>query len=220
VQPEYVANVDAGIRFNNGFYKWDASIFNRRFTNIFSSNYNDVSGITVTYNAGSAVFKGVNLDGEVALPYHLQLEANANYTSAKYTSSFTSSTGAAVTSGEWRPEIPVMSGNVFLNYRNGPWYASLSGHYTGSEYMQDYNSGAATAYQLGGFALVNFDAAYTMRMNAGSVDSLEFELNVDNLLNRHSIYSSQVVTEQTPTYNWVAYEPPLFAGLTVTAKLF
>jgi hypothetical protein len=86
--------------------------------------------------------------------------------------------------------------------------------------MQDYNSGAATAYQLGGFALVNFDAAYTMRMNAGSVDSLEFELNVDNLLNRHSIYSSQVVTEQTPTYNWVAYEPPLFAGLTVTAKLF
>jgi outer membrane receptor protein involved in Fe transport len=124
VQPEYVANVDAGIRFNNGFYKWDASIFNRRFTNIFSSNYNDVSGITVTYNAGSAVFKGVNLDGEVALPYHLQLEANANYTSAKYTSSFTSSTGAAVTSGEWRPEIPVMSGNVFLNYRNGPWYAS------------------------------------------------------------------------------------------------
>ncbi|MDE2449230.1 MAG: TonB-dependent receptor [Gammaproteobacteria bacterium] len=220
VQPEYVANVDAGIRFNNGYYKWDASIFNRRFTNIFSSNYNDVTGITVTYNSGSADFKGVNLDGEVALPYHLQLEANANYTSAKYTSSFTNSNGAAVTSGQWRPEIPVVSGNVFLNFSNGPWYASLSGHYTGSEYMQDYNTGVTTPYQLGGFALVNFDAAYTLTMNADVLQSLKFELNVDNLLNRHAIYSSQVAENVTPNYNWVAFEPPLFAGLTVTADLF
>ncbi|MGH8294884.1 MAG: TonB-dependent receptor, partial [Steroidobacteraceae bacterium] len=222
VQPEYVDNVDAGIRFNNGFYKWDASIFNRRFTNIFSSNYNDVSGITVTYNAGSADFKGVNLDGEVALPYHLQLEANANYISAKYTSSFSNSSGAAVTSGEWRPEIPVMSGNLFLNYSNGPWYASLSGHYTGSEYMQDYNTGVTTPYQLGGFAIVSFDAAYTLNMNSAVLKSLEFELNVNNLLNRHTIYSSQVAEPPAVTtqYNWVAYEPPLFVGLTVTAKLF
>ncbi len=220
VQPEYVANVDAGIRFNNGVYKWDASIFNRHFTNIFSSNYNDVTGITLTYNSGSADFKGVNLDGEVALPYHLQLEANANYTSAKYTSNFTNSNGASVTSGEWRPEIPVVSGNIFLNYINGPWYASLNGHYTGSEYMQDYNSGATTPYQLGGFALVNFSAAYSMRMNAGVLKALKFELHIDNLLNRHAIYSSQVDTSVTPSYNWVAFEPPLFAGLTVTAKLF
>ncbi len=220
VQPEYVANLDAGIRFNNGFYKWDASIFNRRFTNIFSSNYNDVSGITVTYNAGSADFKGINLDGEISLPYHLQLEANANYISAKYTSSFSNSNGAAVNSGQWRPEIPVVSGNIFLNYSNGPWYASLSGHYTGSEYMQDYNTGVTTPYQLGGFALVNFNAAYTLTMDSDVLKSLEFELNVDNLLNRHTIYSSQVSQITTPNYNWVAFEPPLFAGLTVTAKLF
>ncbi|HET9107322.1 MAG TPA: TonB-dependent receptor, partial [Steroidobacteraceae bacterium] len=184
VQPEYVANVDAGIRFNNGVYKWDASIFNRRFTNIFSSNYNDVTGITLTYNSGSADFKGVNLDGEVALPYHLQLEANANYTSAKYTSSFTNSNGASVTSGEWRPEIPIMSGNVFLNYINGPWYASLNGHYTGSEYMMDYNTGQTTPYKLGGFGIMNFSAAYTYQVDASALKSVKLELNIDNLFNR------------------------------------
>lgn len=220
VQPEYVANVDAGIRFNNGVYKWSASIFNRRFTNIFSSNYNDVSGVTVTYNSGSAVFKGVNLDGEVALPYHFQVEGNVNFTSAKYTSDFTTGTGVTVTSGQWRPEIPNGSANVFLNYTNGPWHASLNGHYTGSEYMLDFNSGATTRYQLGGFALLNLDAAYTLMVDNDSLKSLKFELNVDNLLNRHAIYQSQVVTIVTPTYNWVTYEPPLFAGLTVTAALF
>lgn len=220
VQPEYVDNVDAGIRFNNGFYKWEASIFNRRFSNIFSSNYNDITGITVTYNSGSADFKGVNLDGEVALPYHLQLEANANYTSAKYTSDFVNSNGATVTSGEWRPEIPVESGNLFLNYTNGAWYASLSGHYTGSEYMQDYNTGQTTPYKLGGFVLMNFDAAYTLTLDSPAFKSVKFELNVDNLLNNHAIYSSQVVENLTPNYNWVAYEPPLFVGLTVTADLF
>ncbi len=222
VQPEYVANVDAGIRFNNGVYKWGISIFNRNFTNIFSSNYNDITGITVTYNSGTADFKGVNLDGMVALPYHLQLEANANYTSAKYTSNFTNSNGATVTSGQWRPEIPVVSGNVFLNYSNGPWYASLNGHYTGSEYMQDFNTGVTTPYQLGGFALVNFAGAYTWRMEARTLQSVRFELNIDNIFNRHAIYFSQVAEppQVVTTYNWVAYEPPLFAGLSVTAKFF
>jgi iron complex outermembrane receptor protein len=220
VQPEYVTNVDAGIRFNNGVYKWDASIFNRRFTNIFSSNYNDVTGITVTYNSGSADFKGVNLDGLVFLPYNLQLEANANYTSAKYTSSFTNSNGATITSGQWRPNIPEDSANLGLNYANGPWYASVTEHYTGSEYMENFNTGVTTSSQLGGFGMLNLSGAYAWRVDSSNLKSLKLELHVDNLLNRHAIFYSAVATNVTPNYNWVAYDPPLFVALSVKAKLF
>ena len=220
VQPEYVVNVDAGLRFNNGLYSWEASFFNRRFSNIFSSNYNDVTGITVTYNSGQAVFRGFNLDGSVALPYHLQLDANANYTSAKYTSSFVNSNGVTITSGQWRPNIPDMTGNLELDYSNGPWYASLRGHYTGSEYMQDYNTGATTKYQLGGFAMLNFNAAYKLRLHTDSLHSLKFALHIDNLLNRHAVFLSEVAQNVTPNYNWIAYDPPLFASLSVTAKFF
>ncbi|HET9108824.1 MAG TPA: hypothetical protein VFN79_16720, partial [Steroidobacteraceae bacterium] len=85
-----------------------------------------------------------------------------------------------------------------------------------------YNTGQTTPYKLGGFGIMNFSAAYTYQVDASALKSVKLELNIDNLFNRRSIYNSQVAEPPAVAtrYNWVAYEPPLFAGLTVTAKLF
>ncbi len=223
VQPEYVDNIDAGIRFKNPYYYWSAAFFNRNFSNIFSSTYSDITGITLTYNAGKATFRGFNLDGGVELPYHLQLSGNFNYTSAKYTQNFTNVNGVSITNGMWRPNIPVDSGNVDLQYDNGPWYASLNMHYVGSQYVMNYLTGATTNFQIGGYAMVNLNGAYVWKLDDDTLKSLKFELNVDNLLNRHAVFYSagyQINEPASPNFFWNAYAPPMFAGLTVSAKLF
>lgn len=221
VQPEYVNNVDAGIRYKTPYYFVDAAFYNRAFNNIFSSNYSDVTGITLTENSGNALFRGFTLDGGVILPYHLQLTANVGYTSAKYTENFTNVNGVTITNGTWRPNIPKETANVDLQYQNGPWYGSLNGHYTGSQYIQDLNTGATTSHQLGGYGIMNLSGAYTWSVNDDLLKSVKIELHVDNLFNRHAVfYSAGLDSQATPNFIWEAYAPPMFAGMTVTASLF
>lgn len=223
VKPEYVDNIDAGIRFKSVRYFWNVSVFNRDFSNIFSSTYSDVTGITLTYNAGKAKFKGFAASGGVILPYHMKIEGNIGYTSAKYTENFTNVNGVSITNGMWRPNIPKETGNLDLEYDNGPWYGNLSLHYTGSQYIQNYNTGVTTNFQLGGYALVNLAGAYTWNVNRDMLKSLKLQLHVDNLLNRHAVFYSagyQINEPTSPNFFWNAYAPPLFAGLSLTASFF
>ena len=220
-KPERVNNIDAGIRFENGRYNWEVGFFNRDFTNIFSSTYSDITGITQTTNAGKALFRGGTIKAGVHLPYHLELEGNAAYTHAVYTENFTDVNGTAFTNGMWRPNIPVVTGNLDLLYSNGPWHASVSEHYTGSEYVVNYESGATTNYQLGGYGTTSLNAGYTWNLDSGSLKALKFDLHVDNVFNRHSpFYSAGLDTASTPNFLWMIYNEPMFASLSVTAKFF
>ncbi|MGA7538355.1 MAG: TonB-dependent receptor [Steroidobacteraceae bacterium] len=221
VKPEKVNNIDAGVRFRNADYNWEVAFFNRNFTNIFSETYSDITGITSTINAGKALFRGFTLKGGVVLPYHLQLQANAGYTSAKYTTSFTDVNGTAFTDGMWRPNIPEITGNLDLAYDNGPWYGSLDYHYTGSQYVVDFETGATSNVKLPGYGTVNLNGTYTWNVGARTLESVKLDLHIDNLLNTHSpFYSEGVDQTSTPNFLWEIYNLPRFAGLTVTASFF
>lgn len=222
VKPEYVNNIDAGVRFRNASYSWEVAFFNRAFDNIFSETYSSITGITQTYNAGTALFRGFTFGGTAQLPYHLAVGFNGGYTSAKYTESFSNVSGASINNGDWRPDIPEETGNVHLDYDNGPWYASLSGHYTGQEHVADYYTGATTKFVLGGYGTLNLNGAYTWNVNTPVLESMKLELHVDNLLDRHSIiYSPGYQTNVgTPSFLWGIYNTPLFMSLSVTASLF
>lgn len=220
-KPEKVNNIDAGVRFKNARYSWEVAFFNRDFTNIFSSTYSDITGITQTTNAGKALFQGGTIKGEVALPYHLQFEGNVGYTHAVYTESFTNVSGTSFTNGMWRPNIPVVTGHLELRYENGPWYASAIEHYTGSEYVENYETGVTTHYQLGGYGTLNLNGAYTWNINGSTLKSLKFEVHVDNAFNRHSpFYSAGLDTTSTPNFLWMIYNEPLFASLDIKASFF
>jgi outer membrane receptor protein involved in Fe transport len=227
VKPEDVNNIDAGIRFKNAYYNWDVAFFNRDFNNIFSSTYSDVTGITLTYNAGKALFRGFTLDGGINLPYNFQLKGNFGYTSAKYTESFTNVNGSTITDGMWRPNIPEQTANLELDYSYGPWFAKLDEHYIGSQYLQDYNDGETTPYQLGGYGTLNFDGDYNWVLDNKTLQSVTVELHVDNILDRHAIAFSPGAQLNTPgdlskglEFIWDSYNTPMFASLELTANLF
>jgi iron complex outermembrane recepter protein len=218
-KPEKVNNIDAGVRFENASYNWEVAFFNRNFTNIFSETYSDITGITSTINAGKALFRGFTLKGGVVLPYHLQLQANAGYTSAKYTTNFTDVNGVAFTDGMWRPNIPETTGNLDLAYDNGPWYGSLDYHYTGSQYVVDFETGATSNVQLPSYGTVNLNGTYTWNLNSMALQSVKFDLHIDNLLDTRSPYYSEGVDQtSTPNFLWEIYNLPRYVGLTVTAS--
>ena len=226
-KPEHVNNIDAGVRFKGPDYFWDVAFFNRSFTNIFSSTYNSISGITLTTNAGSATSRGFTLGGGVMLPYHFQLEGNAGYTHFVYTKDFTNVSGSTFTSGMWRPNIPVETGNLELVYDRGPWYGSVDEHYTGSEYLSNYFSGVTTNEQLGGYGTLNLTGSYRFDVHTDALKSLKVEVHVDNALNRHAPFYSPGFEPHDPAlgnpgapFTWEIYNTPLFASLSVTAKLF
>jgi iron complex outermembrane receptor protein len=227
VKPENVNNIDAGIRFKNADYFWDVAFFNRDFNDIFSETYSDVTGITLTYNAGKALFRGFTLDGGINLPYNFTLKGNFGYTSAKYTESFTDVNGSEITDGMWRPNIPVDTGNLEVDWSYGPWFAKLDEHYIGSQYLQDYNDGETTPYQLGGYGTLNFDGDYNWVLDNKTLQSVTLEVHVDNILDRHAIAYSPGVQLTTPgmpsspaEFIWESYNVPMFASLELTANLF
>ena len=237
VKPETVENIDAGVRFKSPAYFWDVAFFNRNFNNIFSSTYNSISGLTLTENAGAATSRGFTLGGGVHLPYHFQLEGNAGYTHFVYTKNFCSiacnpqdaKPGAPgyFTSGMWRPNIPVETGNLELVYDRGPWYGSVDEHYTGSEYLINFFSGVTTNEQLGGYGTLNLTGSYRFDVHTNALRSLKLEVHVDNALNRHAPFYSPGFEPHDPTqgnsgapFTWEIYNTPLFASLSVTAKLY
>ena len=235
VKPETVENIDAGIRFKSAAYFWDVAFDNRNFTNIFSSTYNSLSGITLTSNAGNATSRGFTLGAGVNLPYHFQLEGNAGYTHFVYTKNFCDvacnpkhpSQGGFFLKGMWRPNIPAETANLELVYDRGPWYGSVQEHYTGSEYVSNYFTGVTTNTQLGGYGTLNLTGAYRFAVHTATLKSLKLEVHVDNALNRHSPFYSPGLNAYDPAFGysgapflWEIYNTPLFASLSVTAKLF
>ena len=228
VKPETVENIDVGVRYKSPAYFWDVAFYNRNFTNIFSSTYNDITGITLTTNAGNATSRGFTLGGGVNLPYHFQLEGNAGYTHFVYTKNFTSAaTGASFTNGMWRPNIPVETANLELAYIRGPWYGSVREHYTGSEYVSNYFTGVTTNTQLGGYGTLNLTGSYRFDVHTPVLKSLKLEVHVDNVLNRHAPFYSPGVQVYDPSagysgapFLWEIYNTPLFASLSVTASLY
>ena len=227
VKPEFVNNIDAGVRFKNAYYSWDVAFFNRDFNNIFSETYSSSTGITLTHNAGKALFRGFTIDGGVNLPYNLELKGNFGYTNAKYTENFTNVNGSEITDGMWRPNIPEQTANVELDWSYGSWFARLDEHYIGSQYIQDYNDGETVPDQLGGYGTLNFDGDYNWVLDNKTLQSVTLELHVDNMLDRHAIaYSpgAQLNTPGDPTkgieFVWDSYNMPMFASLELTANLF
>ncbi len=217
VQPEYVDSIDAGLSYKSQYGEASIAVFDRRFQNIFSSNYNDITGITVLYNSGTAEYKGFTVGGQVPLPHHLALQANFGYTDAKYTNSFTGPNGS-VKAGQWRPDVPEDTGTLALDYAAGPWYGSVGAHLVGAQYLA-YNTGATSTTRLPAYTTVDANVAYTWQLNRMLRD-VKVEVHADNLFDNKSVLYGYVQSEKPPAldYQLAQYQAPLFIGLTVTAN--
>ncbi len=218
VKSEYVDSIDAGIRYSGVIGKASLSVFDRRFSHIFSYSYSDVTGTTMEYNSGAADYKGFTLAAEKPLFAHFLLEGSYGYTRAKYVSDFKGNNGI-VTSGMPRPDVPRYTANLALDYAHGPLSGSLSSHFVGSQYLA-YRGGATSATTLPSYATVNLNMAYTWLPRGSVFRKIKFTGYVDNLLDKKSIIHAYIDGKQggSKNYELVQEGAPRFVGVNLTAS--
>ena len=214
VNPEYVNSLDAGIRYASDWGKVKLAVFQRQFSDIFSYYYNDQTGQTFEYNAGSARYRGFTVSLEKEVLDGLGVFANYGYTQAIYTTNFTGNNGT-VTSGQDRPNVPKYTANLGAAYEHGPLYFSLSDHLVGSQYLA-YSSGETSNTQLGTYQVWDALASYEWHPSGG-VSGIKLEAFVDNLLNKQYNIYAYIHGSSTSTGNYQLSAPgaPRTIGLRV-----
>ncbi|AOU97364.1 hypothetical protein BI364_04590 [Acidihalobacter yilgarnensis] len=218
VVPEYVDSIDAGIRYSSRFGKASVSVFDRLFNQVFSYSYSNVTGVTTEYNSGTAAYKGFTVAVEKPLFAHLSIEGNYGYTDAKYTKNFTGNNGT-VTAGMWRPDVPEYTANLGLSYHHSGWYASLSSHFVGRQYIA-YNGGTTSGVTISSYSVTDLTAAYTWEPHGDYVKKIKFSAYLDNIADTQYIAYADVHGSQGASGNYerVQEGAPRFIGVAVNAS--
>jgi iron complex outermembrane recepter protein len=121
-------------------------------------------------NAGSAVYKGVEMEGTYYAGLGFSLYGNLTFNSAKQNST-----------GEWMPFAPKMTAAAGLLYERGPVNGSLITKFVGRQYASGGNQ-----VPLGGYAVTNLAAGYTFKNVGPWVRTVRVGVELDNLFNRHA----------------------------------
>ena len=214
VKPEYVNSLDAGVRYASDWGKAKLAVFQRQFNDIFSYHYNNQTGQTFEYNAGSARYRGftVSLEKEVARGF--SVFANYGYTQAIYTTNFTGNNGS-VLSGQDRPDVPRYTANLGAAYEHGAYYLSLADHLVGPQYLA-YSSGETSNTQIGAYQVWDLLGSYEWHPS-GVISGVKLEAFVDNLLNKKYTIYAYIHGSSTSTGNYQLSAPgaPRAVGLRV-----
>jgi outer membrane receptor protein involved in Fe transport len=99
----------------------EASAFYITWSNIQQAFYVPTCGIQFTTNAGSAVSKGVDFQGQWRLTHDLEIDTSFGYTDAKFTSTYSNPAFGA---------LPIVVAGDALDPDTGPWTATLGVQYS------------------------------------------------------------------------------------------
>jgi len=112
-------------RFLNRSLQVSASAFYITWSNIQQAFYVPSCGIEFTTNAGNAVSKGFDLQGEWDIGHHIDLDASLGYTDAKFTTTAVDPNG----------DILVEKGDA-VDPDTGPWTFTLGAQYNFTAFGQ------------------------------------------------------------------------------------
>lgn len=215
VKPEKTINFNLGARYSTRTYSISASLFKRYFSEIFNYYLNPSTDIVYVNNNGSAVYQGITFNGEAKINNNFTLGASYTYTSAKYS---TTSIGAndSVFSGQYRPYVPLITANAFLQFKKGNFSAEVSSTLIGRQYIKN-NAGATLGKTLPAYNVVNASIGYNYPMH-GIVDDIDFKLYADNITNTN--YLQYEVEELGSPFNYYAGTSgaPTFIGGSLNVK--
>lgn len=215
VQPEGDISYDAGVRYNSSAVSGSMAVFRRNFSNIFSEYYDPATGQTFEYNSGSALYQGVTLGLDIPVKDHVSLFGSYNYTSAKYTSLSVGTNGTSYP-GEYRPYVPTYTATAGVRYENEGFYAALTGHFVGRQYMGN-NRGQTIGMTLPAYDILDFNASYDVPVNSAYIKSIRFSLYADNILNNNYLVYAQQELQPFSYYQGQA-GAPVFVGSNVSLR--
>lgn len=144
VEPERTKNYQIGAVYHGNHLSLDADIYSIEFTNRFANR--KVNGDTVYYNAGGAIYQGVEGQATYAFDNGLALFANGSRNVAK-----DKVTRLQVSNA------PFMTAAAGILYKHGPVKASVIDKFTGTQYADEAQS---PDYRIPGYNSAIVSASY------------------------------------------------------------
>ncbi|MDE3209266.1 MAG: TonB-dependent receptor [Pseudomonadota bacterium] len=229
VAPEYVRDIEAGMRYEEGGFQGAVNLYREDFANTFIQTTDPSSGLSSTSNGGSSRYEGAELDLQDSLRTSVggfSIYGNIAENKANFTSSFTvaNSSGVAaiagqqVSSGQPLAGVPKRLANLGVGWKWLGWRVNLSEHYSGSQYVNEYNAGVPSAETIPAYAVTNLTVRDTVHIGEGVLKDLKLALYVDNVLDRHyyTFGYGDATSDGTPFVRAIYEEPrAYFASATV-----
>ncbi len=170
VRPQSTTNWQAGSSWASDRMSVSADVYYINFNNEIGKTA--VNGISVFYNLGGTIYRGVEYEGTFVLWRGLSL-----YTGGSVNAAHTKSDGT------WVPDTPERTAAVGLQYQQGAIQASLLDHYIGFRYGNSEDT-----IPLGGYSTVNAAFNYDFAHTFGPLQDLKLNVTLQNLFNNNSIY--------------------------------
>lgn len=196
VSPEYVRDIEAGVRYEDQGFQGAVNVYRENFTNTFIQSTDPTTGLSSTSNGGSSRYQGAELDLQDSLRTAygaFSIYGNFSLNKANFTSNFTvanssgvsTTAGRTVTAGQPLAGVPKRLANLGMGWKWHGWRVNLSEHYSGSQYVNEYNAGLPSAETVPSYAVMNLTVRDTVHIGNGMWKDVKLALYVDNVLNRH-----------------------------------
>ncbi len=196
VSPEYVNDLELGARYENKGFEGALNYYRENFRNTFIDVTDPSTGLSTTSNGGASRYEGVELDMQYSIDTPLgglSVYGNVAQNKAFFTSAFTVASAAgsgalagnSVKSGQPLAGVPKHLANLGVGWKWTTWRAKLGAHYSGSQFVNEYNAGLPSAEQIPAYTVVNFTLRDKLRFGNGPIKDMKLALYVDNLLDRH-----------------------------------
>lgn len=184
IVPEGTTNEQIGTAWNTGGLTFSVDAYHIDFNNKIESRV--IGGHKVFYNAGGAIYKGLEGEATLAIADGWSLYANASSNSAKTKGS-----------NEWLPNAPDRTAAAGILFDHGPWSASAIDKYVGVRYGD-----SGQTQRLGGYATTDLALSYTFDHPMAGMRDTKVTFKVNNVGNSKRIYALAGYTGQdgTPLY--------------------
>ncbi len=184
VIPESTTNQQIGTVWNSDGVSLSVDAYHIDFSNKIESR--KVGTQTLFYNAGGAIYKGVEGEATVELGRGFSVYGNASLNSAKEKDT-----------NQWLPNAPDRTAALGLLFDSGAWSASLVDKFVGVRYGD-----SGQTQRLGGYATTDLATSYTFSHPFAAVRDATVSFKVGNLGDNKHINALAGYTGQdgTPLY--------------------
>lgn len=191
VQPESTINFQTGLAYQDAHWSLGGDLYTIHFQNFINSKKESVNvdgspiSTTVFYNAGGAIYRGVEGEAAYSFGNGITLFGNAGYNQAFQTAGQVRIAGA-----------PQGTANLGAIYNANGIYASVIDQWTGGNYSGNTGTGNEANSPAGGkspggwydpYNVVNLALGYTFNHDQPAKTPVQVKLNLDNITNQKQI---------------------------------
>jgi iron complex outermembrane receptor protein len=170
LRPQSSTNYQLGTTYTDRALSLSADVYYIKFDNQIASQ--TINDIKVFFNQGGTRYRGFETEGSYVLGAGFTLYANGSVNAAHITQDQT-----------WVADTPIRTAAAGVIYAQGPLQGSLMERYVGMRYGNPEN-----ANPLGGYGTLDGAINYTFARSLGLLERAKLGIQLQNLLNRTSIY--------------------------------